>query len=501
MMEKETKMDMGNQTSSDNKKHVPIALCFDENLAKHVDVLIYSLSNVHAQELVDVHIVYRSLSQERLEHLEYLSGKLENITLYHHLVDEHVLDARLISNYSFPLESYFRFLLPELLSDIPRVIYLDVDILVNQSLSELVEMDLGQSCIAAVVEKDMGAFKPGYAEKLGLSAAHYFNSGVLLLDLEAMRRRQLSQELLELAIARYNDLSFRDQDVLNLYFKDEIVFLDKGYNYTNYRMRFEQDSTNSICIFHFNGPIKPWDSLQALTPALRPFAARYQELKRECSKLFQSTKIPVSLVVPVQGDCSHILHCLSSMMQQTHIDIEVLVLIEEISQELREQLEEFQIFDDRIQLVECFKEQSVWQAISTIASGDYVGVVLPNDFLEATYLQSLLEVVEQEVADVVVSGYYELDVLKGVFRSYPDQDGSREVLPKNLLEEEEKRPFLGQVWGKLFRRDVIEAVEKTVHPSLDEREWMANLYAQAQHIVYQKGNYFCHRLHFPNEHL
>lgn len=229
-----------------------------DNWSRHVEPLVYSLSISHPQHQVVIHLVYQTLTVSTRSRLYQLDRLLHNIHIIFCEVPSNQIAAIPMGDYALPIETYFRFLLPELLPEVDRVFYLDVDTLVCGNLWDAYQTELGKSCIAAVIEKDIQIFFPDYPGTIGIQADQYFNAGVLLLDLVQMRQRDLSQILMDLAVKHHASLQFGDQDILNLYFKDEVVFLPEGYNYTNYMMRYVVTPWENLTILHFNGPTKPW---------------------------------------------------------------------------------------------------------------------------------------------------------------------------------------------------------------------------------------------------
>ena len=106
-----------------------------------------------------------------------------------------------------------RLLLPELLPEYDRVLYLDCDIIVRQDLSRLwAETDLGDNYLAAVFEAPIEQQAERF-RALGCDPDRYFNSGFLLMNLAQMRRDHLTERLLE--ACRVDYLEFPDQDALN----------------------------------------------------------------------------------------------------------------------------------------------------------------------------------------------------------------------------------------------------------------------------------------------
>ena len=162
-----------------------------------------------------------------------------------------------------------RLLLPELLPELDRVLYLDCDIIVRQDLARLWrETDLGHNYLAAIYE----AAIEGQAERfraLGCDPARYFNSGFLLMNLKQMREEKVSERLLEACRVPY--LEFPDQDALNQVCLDRVLPLSPLYNsirtffIPKYKSDFIRQYGEGLwervqreATIHYTGG-KPWD--------------------------------------------------------------------------------------------------------------------------------------------------------------------------------------------------------------------------------------------------
>lgn len=121
-----------------------------------------------------------------------------------------------------------RLLLPELLPELDKILYLDCDIIVRQDLAKLWdETILDDNYLAAVYE----AAIEGQAERfraLGCDPAKYFNSGFLLMNLAQMRTEKVSEKLLDACRVPY--LEFPDQDALNQVCQGRVLPLSPLYN-------------------------------------------------------------------------------------------------------------------------------------------------------------------------------------------------------------------------------------------------------------------------------
>lgn len=152
----------------------------------------------------------------------------------------------------FTIGTLFRFFIPELLpSEICRVIYLDADVIVNLDIVNLWKVDLGNNIGAAV--PDCRVIKreahPKPCEEGIVPYDTYFNAGVLLLDIEKIRKEyDIKKD--GLAILKKNpEWNMLDQDVLNVMFYGKIKMLPPVYNVFTRVMR-EKKSREYKCIIH-----------------------------------------------------------------------------------------------------------------------------------------------------------------------------------------------------------------------------------------------------------
>ena len=172
--------------------------------------------------------------------------------------------------------TWYRIFLPQVLPDVERILYLDADAIVVESLRSLWDLDLSEQYVAAVTN----VFEPHFAYRpaeLGLAGPHaYFNAGVLMMNLDLMRRDGCTDALLAYATA-HEQLLWRDQDALNVVLGHRRLPLHPRWNCMNSVLLFpwsaEVFGTEAVseararpAIRHFEGPSvnKPWHYLCAL---------------------------------------------------------------------------------------------------------------------------------------------------------------------------------------------------------------------------------------------
>ena len=170
---------------------------------------------------------------------------------------------------------WLRFLLPDLLPDVERVLYLDADTFVAADLTALAEVDLGGAPLAAV----QNVATPAQQERLAAlgiaDASHTLNSGVLLMDLARMRAEDLLGKVARTTAERTDELQWPDQDVLNLVCAGRWHVLDPRYNVQNSFFEWGPLAEEVLggsalaaalaqpAVVHFEGPslCKPWHVL------------------------------------------------------------------------------------------------------------------------------------------------------------------------------------------------------------------------------------------------
>lgn len=472
-----------------------IALCVNDSWAQHVAPLVYSISLNHPDDRVIIHLVYRDISEDKLRAIQRLEEVLDNIHLDLRRLSDDALAEISVDDYHLPIESCFRLLLPELLPAVERVIYLDVDTLVCQSLMELWTTDLKGSCIGAVLDLDVQTLLSWHLDRIGYAQGEaYFNSGVLLLDLQQMRERQLSQALLDKAQEWKENLFFKDQDLLNFFFKDEVVYLPAQFNMGMSRLNRYKDG-DPLTIVHFNGPEKAWRPLWELNPVVRRYASTYQTLVRRYQALVTEPQPLVSLVVVAEGAGAYLAQCLSSLLSQDHLNLDILVLVADLPEDKRRELADWQTYDDRIRVLDFQPSADFVSLLRSAVHGEYVGFVAVDDFLESGFVSVLLGLAEREQADLVISDYYTLDVERGVFYFHSSNDGTVEPVSAPEAISRQWQPLFAGLWGKLLRRDLLRRLPGTTYAELTLAR---QAYLISDRLCVLKTAHFCHRLQVPS---
>lgn len=209
---------------------IPIFLASDEKYAPFLCTTMYSIleqTNSFIQFYVldggikSKDLIKQSLKSFKNYSIEYLDMSNFNLERFPNL-----------KHYS--LNTFSRYFIPELKPDLKKVIYLDVDIIIKSDIRNLYDIDLEDYAIGAVPEDFHGENEKYLKENIFHSwrgKLPYFNAGVLLLDIQKLKKRNISEVLINKTIEYYSKLSCPDQDIFNIVFENNYKILDYQFNY------------------------------------------------------------------------------------------------------------------------------------------------------------------------------------------------------------------------------------------------------------------------------
>jgi lipopolysaccharide biosynthesis glycosyltransferase len=258
-----SKITVGNNPRGKNV--VETALALDQNLEHMIPVVLQSLVD-HTSREVNAHVMTRGLGNAFRERMGKLFPEI-NFTFYNFDEVNYGKDIALLSHIS--VSTMDRLFLPEMLKGLDKVLYLDIDILIQADVGELYDLNLGDNIFAGKrtrlkswanmirpITRATLHFAPEKAwdirkrlhDKADLTS-RTFNAGILVLNLELMRAENFTAEHMYLV----EQCRMNDQDVFNIYSRDRVLEIDSEWNHVP-----SQDFNASPKIIHWAGPAKPW---------------------------------------------------------------------------------------------------------------------------------------------------------------------------------------------------------------------------------------------------
>lgn len=126
-----------------------ISLCTDNNFVKPALICITSIFENNKGENVSVYVLTDGLTDKAKGMFSLLANQYGQKIIIKE-IDKSCFNG-LTVNERFPISMYYRFLLPDMLQNEDKVLYLDCDIIVRHSLKPLYDIDLSCNALAAVV--------------------------------------------------------------------------------------------------------------------------------------------------------------------------------------------------------------------------------------------------------------------------------------------------------------------------------------------------------------
>lgn len=216
---------------------------------------------------IDFYILHHDLSNDDKNNL---INSFKSQTFHFIEIDENEFKDFPISS-RYPLEIYYRLFAPLLLpNNLDRILYLDVDIVVINSLKELYNTNFNSNSYAACthISNTMTTMN---CIRLNIDLdTPYINTGVLLMNLDELRNSLSKQQILDYANKHKKQLVLFDQDILTALYGKKTKLLDytkynlsdrmiNFYNMRNTKNKLTLDSIRkNTVIIHYCGRNKPW---------------------------------------------------------------------------------------------------------------------------------------------------------------------------------------------------------------------------------------------------
>jgi lipopolysaccharide biosynthesis glycosyltransferase len=205
-----------------------LSMCFDENYLTPFTVLLTSILKNNASNPIHVHAIATGLSTRQKNVLRNLLRDHGGDIFYYVVADERAEHFYLPETSHLTISSYYRLFIAGMVPDhVERLLYLDTDIIVNNSIAGLFNISMGEAAVAAVTELCTNTVRP----ELGITSPDmYFNSGVLLINVKKWNQQQITERTINYIIKNPEKLIWGDQDALNAIFAGNYMRLEGKYN-------------------------------------------------------------------------------------------------------------------------------------------------------------------------------------------------------------------------------------------------------------------------------
>lgn len=240
----------------------------DNNYAAYCGVMLTTLYENNKDCDIDVYLLTDGLSENEIRKFQQFEQ--------HYKTTIHIITVRRESFRHCPvregdhvsLTAYYRVACDELLpKTLHKILYLDCDIMVKCDLRPLWNMDIADKAMGVVVD----GWHIRNEKRLELENKTYFNSGVLLINLDYFRENRISEKCLNYIHDFPDKIILHDQDVLNIICHGQLLYLPLKYNFQTAFLRTERTFDDSLVedvhisindgnlIVHFDAFPKPWN--------------------------------------------------------------------------------------------------------------------------------------------------------------------------------------------------------------------------------------------------
>ncbi len=243
-----------------------VAVTVNDTYVYPLYIMLQTLFAHHRGIKIHVWLIHAGISSENVTMLQKICEKNHNKLTNIKIGD---LFDDVPTTLYFSKEMYFRIFLPELIPDTEnRILYMDPDLVVNDSLLEFYNTPLKGYCLAGCRDRLYDREKPEYRKFLGLKEeSPYVNSGVILFHLTELRKCFEAEKACRIVKEWGNDFKFPDQDLLNILFEGRIKLMDDRYNlnpnnlyaveYIKYTLGIGK--VEKPAVIHYMGGEKPWN--------------------------------------------------------------------------------------------------------------------------------------------------------------------------------------------------------------------------------------------------
>jgi lipopolysaccharide biosynthesis glycosyltransferase len=269
------------------KDIISVTCCCDENFSAITSVFLESLLEKSSQEtFYDVILLADNIKQSSKNLIKFQAEKFQHSSL--RILD---IEDNLIKNINpiFGKAAYLRLLIPSILEDYKKIIYLDVDTIILKDLKEIFDKEfivdnkeiycyavdnLNRYFLEHPIDnyknyKTRGQYFREHVEMNENSIQKTFNSGVMILNLKKMREDKIVDK--SILLSQQKEFFAADQHILYNVFNGEISYLERKWNVfgsisnlinTKIPQNIIEDwerQDSQPAIIHYADRPKPWD--------------------------------------------------------------------------------------------------------------------------------------------------------------------------------------------------------------------------------------------------
>lgn len=159
---------------------------------------------------------------------------------------------------NIPVSTYYKLLIPWLLSGHNKIVYCDSDVIFLEGLSEVFSTNVEDYYIAGVHYKEYeDSYFKNHLTEIGVDRSHYINAGLLVMNCKKIRTIFSKEQIIKVSKTEY---LYQDQDIINILFKNHICHLAGKFNCKANDILI--NNKKEFNMIHYAG-LKPWNDFTA----------------------------------------------------------------------------------------------------------------------------------------------------------------------------------------------------------------------------------------------
>ena len=282
------------------ENNVAIVLAANNYYVPYISTLLHSVAKHSSDDhSYDITIFHRDITPDNMALLKSEFASRANFSIRFYDMSYRASEyEKLFTKLHFTVETYFRLFIQDIMTEYHKVLYLDGDMIVRADVAELYNENVDGKLLAACIDPDTAGlyngFEPQKKEYMDMilkikKPYDYFQAGVILFNLDEMRKTLDVKELMDFASSYKWELL--DQDVLNYIAQGKVKFVDMSWNVMYDWRNIRLSKIVSLApielylayvtarqhprIVHYAGPEKPWQDMDC------DYAPYYWEVARK----------------------------------------------------------------------------------------------------------------------------------------------------------------------------------------------------------------------------
>lgn len=264
-----------------DKNAITIVFAPDNNYCKYFSVALQSLiANAAPDRFYDIIVFSTDISHRNKKMIFEMLPSNFSLRFFDvsGFIKEKLGNFKLTAKNHWSINTFYRLFIPILMKDYEKVLYLDSDICILDSLTELFDTDFEGKQMIAVKDCDTPVF---YKDKKRVDQIlnilkmqktdNYFNAGMTFFNVKNIEVTKYMDKLID--VFKITKLFYLDQDILNVIFENTTKLVSCKWNFQYHIPIYHPDYLNIItgkykedfiasgekpCIIHYTSEIKPW---------------------------------------------------------------------------------------------------------------------------------------------------------------------------------------------------------------------------------------------------